>query len=175
MQSDSRSFLTGIERRFSSDDIIVSKTTPTGIITYANDTFLHVSGYQECELLGKPHSIIRHPAMPRVIFHYLWKQISQGHEVFAYAINRCKNGDHYWVYAHVTPTVDADGAITGYHSSRRSPDRESVCKVEAVYQQLLAREKSATDLDQLLSDAYQFLGSFLQEQGLCYDEYVMTV
>lgn len=175
MRSDSRTFLTGIERRFAEEDIIVSKTTTTGIITYANDTFLHVSGYEEWELLGKPHSIIRHPAMPRVIFHYLWKQISQGHEVFAYVVNRCKNGDHYWVYAHVTPTKDDNGTTIGYHSSRRSPNRESVRKIEEVYKQLLAKEQSATSLEQILSDAYQFLGDFLQEQSMCYDEYVMTL
>ena len=56
---------TGRERVFGEDEIIVSKTDLRGKITYANDVFLRVSGYTEEQLLGQPHSIVRHPDMPR--------------------------------------------------------------------------------------------------------------
>jgi PAS domain S-box-containing protein len=94
----------GIERFFEEDEIIVSKTDPKGIITYANQVFLRTAQYQEEEILGAPDNIIRHPDMPRCVFDLLWKTIASGLEIFAYVKNMAKNGDHYWVFAHVTPT-----------------------------------------------------------------------
>ena len=88
--------VTGHEVFFDDDEIIVSKTDLTGKITYANDMFLRIAGYKEVEVLGQPHSLIRHPDMPRSIFKLLWDTISAGGEIFAYVMNRCKNGDHYW-------------------------------------------------------------------------------
>ena len=111
-------FLTGIERKFADDDIIVSKTDLKGRITYANQIFLEIAGYTEKEVLGQPHSMIRHPGMPRCVFKLLWQTIEAGHEIFAYVVNRAKNGDHYWVYAHVTPSFDSTGKIVCCSSCR---------------------------------------------------------
>jgi len=85
---------TSRERLWGEEEIIVSKTDLKGIITYANRTFLKVSGYSEEELLGKPHSIIRHPDMPRCVFKLLWDTIEAGREILAYVKNMAKNGDH---------------------------------------------------------------------------------
>ncbi|HPV77190.1 MAG TPA: PAS domain-containing protein, partial [Gemmatimonadaceae bacterium] len=87
----------GRERSFGEDEIIVSKTDLQGKITYANDVFIRVSGYEEDELLGAPHSIIRHPDMPRAVFKLLWDTLATGREVFAYVNNMARNGDNYWV------------------------------------------------------------------------------
>lgn len=116
--------VTGKEVFFGDNEIIVSKTDLKGYLTYANDVFLDIAGYTEAEVLGKPHSLIRHPRMPRCIFKLLWETISGGGELFAYVMNRCKNGDHYWVLAHVTPSRNEAGEIIGYHSSRRVPNRK---------------------------------------------------
>ena len=115
--------LTGVEQTFADDEIIVSKTDTSGRITYANDVFLRICGYREDELLDQPHSMIRHPDMPRAVFKLLWDRISSGGEIFAFVVNCCRNGDHYWVLAHVTPDFDEAGRIVGYHSSRRLPKR----------------------------------------------------
>ena len=117
---------TGVERTFDEEEIIVSKTDGRGLITCANDVFLRVSGYSEEEILGQPHNLIRHPAMPQGVFRVLWKTVQAGDEIFAFVINQSKNSDHYWVLAHVTPTFDGDGRIVGYHSNRRVPDREAM-------------------------------------------------
>ncbi len=69
--------------------------------------FLTIAGYTEREVLGQPHSMIRHPDMPRGVFALLWETIASGSEIFAYVVNLAKNGDHYWVFAHVTPTFPA--------------------------------------------------------------------
>jgi PAS domain S-box-containing protein len=112
---------TGRETTFGEEEIIVSKTDPRGVVTYANQVFIRVSGYKEEEILGKPHNLIRHPDMPRCVFHLLWTQLKAGREIFAYVKNMARNGDHYWVWANVTPTFDNSGRIVNFHSNRRRP------------------------------------------------------
>lgn len=89
------SSLTGVAQLLDENDIIVSKTDPKGTITYVNNVFLSISGYAESEMLGAPHSAIRHPFMPRAVFKFMWDTLKAGEEIFAYVINRCKNGDHW--------------------------------------------------------------------------------
>ena len=100
---------TGREVRFDEEELIVSKTDAQGRITYCNDVFIRISGYTERELLGAPHSLIRHPDMPRAVFKLLWDTIASGEECFAYVVNRAKSGDHYLVRAHLTPPLHARG------------------------------------------------------------------
>ena len=114
---------TGEERILDDEDLVVSKTDVTGRITYVNQTFVSISRFTEREVLGMQHSIVRHPDMPRCIFKLLWDTVESGQEVFAYVVNLAKDGAHYWVLAHITPTFDSSGAITGFHSNRRAPDR----------------------------------------------------
>ncbi len=167
--------LTGYERTFGDDEIIVSKTDLKGVITYANHVFLRVSGYSEQELLGQPHNIIRHPAMPRCVFKLLWDVIADGREIFAYVINRCKNGDHYWVLAHVTPTFDSSGRIIGYHSSRRKPSRSAVEQIEELYRRLSAEEQSHANWREGMESAGRLLAEQLQRAGVSYDEFVFSL
>lgn len=133
------------EKTFPRDEIIVSKTDLKGKITYVNDVFVKVSGYAPEELLGQPHSIIRHPDMPRGVFRLFWDVIQAGDEIFAYVKNQCKNGDYYWVLAHATPSYDENGKVIGYHSNRRSPHPESVRAVEGLYRQILDLERPYTN------------------------------
>jgi len=167
--------LTGHECTFHEDDIIVSKTDLKGIISYANQVFLDVAGYTEQEVLGKPHNLIRHPDMPKCVFKLLWDTISEGKEIFAYVINKCKNGDHYWVFAHVTPSFDLEGNITGYHSSRRKPDHEAVEQVKGVYELLLKEENSHADWRIGMQASTDLLLAHLDKAGIEYDEFVFSL
>ncbi len=166
---------TGFERTFEDDEIIVSKTDLQGRITYANHIFIRVSGYTEEELLGKPHNLIRHPDMPRCVFKLLWDTIDAGNEIFAYVNNLCKNGDNYWVLAHVTPSFDEFGNIISYHSSRRVPDRTAVEKVKDVYQSLKSIEDASPDWRVGMQNATNALVSQLEDAGIQYDEYVFAL
>lgn len=169
------SFLTGNEVTFQDDEIIVSKTNLKGHLTYANKLFLEIAGYSEQEVIGKPHNIIRHPDMPRVIFKMLWDTVRDGREVFAYVINRCKNGDHYWVYAHVTPSLDMNGKIIGYHSNRRVPQKEILNQtIIPLYKQLKQAEDLADRKEGLLNSE-NLMSGYLADQQLAYDEFIMTV
>ncbi len=134
---------TGVERQLDKDAYIVSKTDTKGKITYANRAFMQLSGYSEKELLGVQHNILRHPQMPRGVFKLLWDTISAGDECFAYVINLCKNGDHYWVFANISPTMNQHGKIDGYYSVRRLPSSEVVKTISEVYKKMLAEERRA--------------------------------
>ncbi len=171
-----QSNLTGVERFFEKDEIIVSKTDLKGRITYANKVFLRVAGYTEKECLGQPHSIIRHPDMPRCVFKLLWDTIQDGREIFAYVINRCKNGDHYWVFAHVTPSYDSSGQLIGYHSSRRVPNHDIIDRsIVPLYAQLRNEEKKHTNRKEGLQASSLAVAALLKEAGITYDEFVMTL
>lgn len=165
--------LTGVEQFFGDDEIIVSKTDLKGRITYCNDVFLRIAGYTEKECVGQPHSMIRHPEMPRCIFGLLWDTIQDGREIFAYVINRCKNGDHYWVNAHVTPSRNGAGEIVGYHSNRRVPDRTILeSQIIPLYRDLLAEEKRHANRKDGLRASTDQVHGMLASAGLEYDEFV---
>jgi PAS domain S-box-containing protein len=166
---------TDVERGFGEDEIIVSKTDPTGRITYANDVFLTVALYTEREVIGQPHSIVRHPDMPRSVFKLLWDTIQDRKEIFAYVKNMAKNGDYYWVFAHVTPSYDAANNIIGYHSNRRCPRPEAIAKIEPIYQKLLAEENRHEDRKVGMHAAVDMLVGMLKDAGVAYDEFVFSL
>ncbi|NDC40957.1 MAG: PAS domain S-box protein, partial [Chitinophagia bacterium] len=111
--------------------IIMSKTDAFGVIEYANDTFIDVSGYEEHELMGMPHSIVRHPDMPKVLFKVLWDNLKQG-----------VGGRYYWVVADFEIKRNDAGVITHYYSRRKAVAPEVVAKVEALYRKLLQIEQN---------------------------------
>ena len=166
---------TGIERTFESSEIIVSKTDLTGKIINANDVFCRIAGYDERELLGQQHNIVRHPDMPRCIFKFLWDTIAGGQEVFAYVINQAKNGDHYWVFAHVTPTLGPNGDIISYHSTRRVPDPGPREIVAGLYKQLLAVEASHSSPKEGMEAALNVVVDLLQKNKMEYNEFIFSL
>jgi PAS domain S-box-containing protein len=165
----------GVEVPFDREEIIVSKTDTRGRITYANHVFLKVAGYTEAEILGQPHSCIRHPDMPRCVFKLLWETIERGEEVFAYVVNLAKNGDHYWVLAHVTPSFDASGQIVGYHSNRRCPDRRAVDAIRPLYAALLAAERGHATKAEAIAASTRLLDETLARAGLSYEAFVFSL
>lgn len=165
--------LTGTERFFDDNEIIVSKTDLKGNMTYVNNVFLRLADYTERECLGQPHSKIRNPEMPRCIFNLLWDTIKTGNEIFAYVVNRSANGDHYWVLAHVTPSKDLQGNITGYHSNRRVPDRTILDNtIIPLYKSLLEEENKHADRKTGLAASMAMVTNLLAENGVEYDEFI---
>lgn len=166
---------TGREILFGQEEIIVSKTDLRGIITYANPVFTRIAGFSEAELIGQPHNMIRHPDMPRCVFGLLWTQLKAGKEVFAYVKNMARNGDHYWVHAHVTPTFGESGAITNYHSNRRCPDRRAIAAVEPLYARLRAEEMRHGNAREATEAGTRLLASILAGVGMTYDQFVWSL
>ena len=163
---------TGQEIRFEDHEFIVSKTDLRGVITYANDVFIRVSGFSEEELVGTPHNLIRHPDMPGCVFKLAWDTLKAGQEIFAYVVNLSKSGSHYWVFAHLTPSLDASGACVGYHSNRRVPMPAALPKVKSLYAALLAEERRHTERTRAVAAGYQMLERLLKEQSTDYRSFV---
>ena len=129
--------VTQVELPFSESANILSTTDLKGAVTYANRDFEQVSGFQLDELLGKNHNMVRHPDMPPAAFEDLWRTVKAGRSWMGIVKNRCKNGDHYWVDAFVTPIIQ-NGAVAEYQSVRNKPSREDVARAEALYKAINA-------------------------------------
>lgn len=164
------------EISFAPNEIIVSKTDPRGRITYANEVFCRTAGYTASQLVGQPHSIIRHPDMPRAVFKLLWDQLAERREVFAYVKNLAKCGAFYWVFAHVTPSYDGVGQVIGYHSSRRVPDRDVLgAVIEPLYTELLRAEQAERNAKAGLERSFRHLLSIVASKGVSYDELIFSL
>lgn len=133
--------VTGQEQRFPASMNMVTKTNTKGIITFANQDFVKISGFSAEELVGKNHNLIRHPDMPPVAFETMWKTLKRGLPWRGIVKNRCKNGDHYWVDAQIVP-IKKKGDITGYMSVRACPAREDVAAAEVAYQRAKTAPKT---------------------------------
>ena len=158
------------EKQLSADEFIVSKTDKNGKIIYGNKIFIKISGYSEAELLGKPHSILRHPEMPKIIFKYLWDRMKEKKEIFAYVKNLCKDGSYYWVLANVTVTLDANDNVIDLHSVRRKPSSKAMQVIPALYKELLEAERSGG-----MEASEKLLNSTLKAKGESYDDFVFNL
>ncbi|MDD2780325.1 PAS domain-containing protein [Sulfuricurvum sp.] len=115
-------------------DFLVSETDEQGIILFANDDFCKVAGYSLDELIAQPHSIVRHPDMPKTAFKDLWETIKRGETWSGYVKNRTKNGDFYWVFAMVYAIRSGNNNELTYISCRRRPSREEINNASELYQ-----------------------------------------
>jgi PAS domain S-box-containing protein len=124
--------ITNVETVVESGVVLVSRTDAKGVITFANDAFVRISGFSEKELMGAPHNIVRHPHMPKEAFADLWKTVKSGRPWEGIVKNRTKDGGYYWVRANVTPEIE-NGEIMGYISLRVAPSRDQIRDMEIAY------------------------------------------
>jgi PAS domain S-box-containing protein len=157
-------------REMNENDFIVSKTDTKGRLTYVNKIFMDMAEYTEEELLGKPHNIVRHPDMPKAVFKLLWDRIQNKEEIFAYVINKTKNGNAYWVYANVTASLDERGNIIGYYSVRRKPNPNALAIIQPLYQKMLQAERSGG-----IAAGEKVLNDLINEKGVSYDELIISI
>jgi PAS domain S-box-containing protein len=152
------------------NDFIISKTDTKGHLTYVNKIFMDMAEYTEEELLGKPHNIVRNPLMPKLIFKLLWERVQNKQEIFAYVVNKTKNGNDYWVYANVTASLDERGNILGYYSVRRMPNPRALEVIKPLYAQMLIAERSGG-----IEASRKMLDELCKEKGIGYDELIISL
>lgn len=146
----------------------MSKTDHRGIIEYANEVFVDVCGYEDYELMGQPHSIIRHPDMPKVLFKVLWENLKLGGNFHAVVKNLAKSGRYYWVVTDFESTKNEDGEITHYFGRRRAVPQEIITNyIEPLYKKLLQIEKASG-----VEYSEKYLIGFLEEKNRSYVEYI---
>ena len=124
------------------DSFLLSETDDKAIIRYAIDEFCVFAEYTIDELIGKPHNTVRHPDMPKAAFKDLWETVKKGGIWTGYVKNATKDGDYYWVFATVYPTITSEGT-KGYLSCRRKASAEEIQAHENLYKQLRMSEKAA--------------------------------
>jgi aerotaxis receptor len=132
-----------IETEVPQGELIISRTDLDGNITYVNDVFAQISGYEPDELIGKPHNIIRHPDMPKSAFKELWDTIKQGKTWEGYVKNLRKDNGYYWVYASISPLYK-DGKIVEYKSVREPVSREKKIQMQKLYDELRSKEENSS-------------------------------
>lgn len=127
--------VTNKEVKMKENSILVSKTDLKGIITYCNQDFMDISGYNHDELIGKNHNLVRHPDMPPEAFDWLWTDLKKGKVWTAPVKNRAKNGDFYWVNANVTPIYE-NGEVVEYMSVRTRPSDDVIAGADQLYKDI---------------------------------------
>ena len=119
---------------------LVSETDKNGVILFANSDFCKIAEYNINELIGQPHSIVRHPDMPKVAFQSLWDTVKSGKVWTGYVKNATKSGGFYWVFATVYPFVTQNGE-NGYLSCRRKASNQEIAKAEELYKTWMEEER----------------------------------
>lgn len=149
---------------------LMSKTDPKGVIEYVSDTFVEVSGYDDSELMGQPHSIIRHPDMPKIIFKRLWHRIQKGKNMHAIVKNLAKSGRYYWVITDFQVKFDDEGNIESYVGTRKAAPENMLKVIKPLYQRLLQLEKISG-----LEASEKYFHGYLEEKEKNYDSFLEEV
>ena len=155
--------ITQRERTFPAQQRLISTTNAKGVISYCNDAFIDISGFTREELTGAPHNLVRHPDVPAAVFAHMWQTLKQGQPWMGIVKNRCKNGDHYWVNAYVTPVFD-NNQVVGFESVRVKPTAEQIRRAEALYQRLNQGKSAVPRRDQWLPILQDWLPFILVSQ-----------
>ena len=159
---------TGKQIELNPKKYIVSKTDAKGVIEYGNDYFVEISGYTENELIGQPHSIIRHPDMPKIAFKLMWDRIKDGKNFMAIVKNLAKNGDHYWVVTEFEPKTDTiTGEIISHTAFRKAAPQKAIDAMEPIYAELVKIEA-----EHGMEGSEKYLRGFLDENHTNYDDFV---
>lgn len=152
------------------DLVLVSKTDKFGNIKYCNEVFVNISGYEDFELVGKPHSIIRHPDMPAVIFKLLWSNLKNGRDFHAVIKNMSKSGRYYWVITQFEIQTNAEGEIINYVGRRKAIPAGVADRFEALYFKLKQIEKAVS-----VEAAEEYLYGFLDDKKVTYDQFLEKI
>ncbi len=152
--------ITNVEKTFGDDANILSTTDLKGAVTYVNPDFIEISGFDKDELIGKNHNTVRHPDMPPAAFEDLWKTVKSGRSWMGLVKNRCKNGDHYWVNAYVTPIIK-DGKTVEYQSIRSKATPEEIEHAERLYARINANKLPHWLKRPPLAFRYKLISAFL--------------
>lgn len=134
--------VTPVDQEFVYDgSVLISQTDTNGVITYVNQEFCKISGYNSKELVGHNQDIVRHPDMPKDVFKKMWERISSGQSWNGLIKNLRKDGLHYWVECEILPITDDNGNIVGYITAQKPAARKNILENEQTYKKLLEKEK----------------------------------
>lgn len=156
------------EAQWDKTKTIISKTDKFGTIEFVSDSFVEVSGYSREELIGKPHNIIRHPDMPKVIFKVLWDNLLEGNNLQAVVKNLTKNGEYYWVITNFVISRNANKEIVAFMGQRSSlPSGVITRYIEPLYHTLLEIERVSG-----VEESGNYLNQYFERIGKSYTQFL---
>ena len=151
--------------------VVISETDVYGRITNVNDVFCNVCGYSPEAMIGQPHSVIRHPDMPKLVFKLLWDNLKVGNNFIGVIKNLAKSGEYYWVITDFEMRRDATGNITHYIARRKSVPKAVIENyVAPLYETLLKLEKVGG-----MELSSRFFKNYLAKQGKDYIDFIIDV
>ncbi len=122
---------------WSSHVVILSASDLKGDIIDYNQGLKDVSGFTDEQLMGKPHSILRHPDVPEAVFRHCWETLRANRPWSGVLKNRGAHGQTYWVAANIAPIIQ-NGVKTGYLSVRYLANDAQITQAEKEYAQIRA-------------------------------------
>jgi len=152
---------------FSKKKFIVSKTDIEGNIIFVNQKFCDITGYKCEELVGEPHSVIRHPDMPKAIFYMMWKSLLAGMEISAIMKNVAKSGKYYWVISDFSMKRDSYGKLKTFSSFSRHAPNHVIESIQELYEMMNRCERKGG-----IKGSLGYLETFLEEKNLSYNDYL---
>jgi len=150
--------------------MIISKTDTRGYIEYANEYFMEICGYEEYELMGQPHNIIRHPDMPKTIFRLMWESLKKGENIHVFVKNMAKDGRYYWVLTNFEMGVDQEGNIVSYYAKRKAAPQNAIAEINRLYNIIKAIEKKQGE-----EMALNYLYGLLEEKKMTYNQFILSI
>lgn len=137
------------EYHWLSQVVILSASDLEGNIVEYNQGLKDISGYDDAELMGQPHNILRHPDVPPAVFQQYWQTIKANRPWYGVVKNRHADGSAYWVSANVAPIFE-NGYKTGYISVRYPATEHQISQAEESYEQIRAGRFHGFTIDRLL-------------------------
>jgi PAS domain S-box-containing protein len=119
-------------------------TNMEGIIEYANQATLRLTGYSSHELIGKNPRIFSSGEKSEYEYKALWKTIGSGKEWKGEFHNRKKNGELYWESATISPIFDDIGNTIHYLAIKQDVTDSKLLNLE-----LIAAKEKAEESDHL--------------------------
>ena len=159
------------EVKLSKNEETVSRTDIYGTIIYYNNVFAKISGYEKNELLRTPHSILRHPDMPKAVFYFIWKTLLAGNSTYGLIKNFTKNGNYYWQLIKFIVQKDNQNNTVSFLAQGRQASKQTIENIEPLYMTLLEKENRYN-----MNSSIKYLLSFLNSNNIAsYNDYICRI
>lgn len=146
-----------------------TSTDEKGIIISVSKDFEELSRYTKTELIGANHHILRHPAMPKIIFKKMWTALNEGRGFVGFVINHAKDGRYYWLANKVYLFSKNDKGGCKYFSYKSAMSTRAKFHMEKLYSHLLEEERKGG-----IEASEKYLEEYLNFRGVSFDEYMKT-